>query len=336
MTAYRAQVDGHEATILITPQGLDLPDRSIPWHAVDTMADDGPRIVLGVAEGVDGEPTRVEIGHLGSHRDAIAEKMREARGSARRASLGQADLAVVEEFESRDGGDVIDIAALPHGIVVEPRGRVAAFVPWGLVSDVSRDGHSFTLMLRYGVPVRIGGLGRRTDEFAGVVARLRGELTAAVRGAARSWDAADLPWEDGWALDDPAAVNAWLGRLPQDDAAVLREACSSMRAGLYTEGGSGDVPFVLGRLGESRVLVEGVGEEDRATFVFSSGDLDRVNAALLAVSFRRELLALPAGELGRWSAAIRTQPEAAWLRSALQARIIHDDHWSERLRTGAR
>jgi len=334
MTAYRAQVDGHESTVLITPQGLDLPHRSIPWHAVDTMADDGPLIVLGVAEGVDGEPTRVEIGHLGSHRDAIAEQMREARGSARRASLGQPDLAVVEEFESRDGGDLIDVTALPHGIVVEPRGRVAVFVPWGLVTDVSRDGHSFTLTLRYGAPVRIAGLGRRTDEFAGVVARLRAEITAAVRGAARAWDAADLPWEDGWALDDVAAVNVWLGRLPQDDAAVLREACSSMRAGLYT--GGGYVPFLLGRLGDSRVLVEGVGEEDRATFVFSSGDLDRVNAALLAVSFRRELLALPAEELGRWAAAIRTQPEAAWLRSVLQARIIHDDHWSERLGREAR
>lgn len=336
MTAYPARVDGVDAAIVITPESLDLPDRSIPWHAVDTMDDEGQRIVLGVAEGESGTAARMEIGHLGSQRDAVAERMREARGGARRASLGQADLAVVETFESRDGGDVIDVAVLPHGIVAEPRGRCAVFVPWGLVSDVSRDGHSFTLALRYGPPVRIAGLGRRTDEFAGVVGRLRGELTALTREAARSWNLSDLPWEDGWALADPRAVRAWLGRLPEADAAVLADACADLRAGLFTEGGSQDVPFLLGRLGEGRVLVEGVGEEDRATFVFSTDDVDRVNAALLVVSFRREMLALPSGELGRWAAAIRTQPEAAWLRSALQARVVHDHRWADRLRSEAR
>jgi len=335
MTTYPARVDGRDTSVTVTPEGLDLPDRSIPWHAVDTLADDGIRLVLGVAEGVAGSPTTVEIGHLGAQRDAVAQQMREARGVARRASLGQANLEVAETFESRGAHGVADITALPHGLIIEPRGALATFVPWGLVADAARDGYRFTLVLRFGSDVVVAGLGRRSDEFAEVVSRLRSDLRRSARAAVQPWNVSDLPWEDGWALTDPGAVDAWLSRLDEVESVVLREACDDLRAGIFTEGGKQDLPFMIARCGDSRVLVEGVGDEDRATFVFDSGDVARVNAALLLVSFRRDLLALPEPELGRWAAAIRTQPDVAWLRSVLHARVIHDDRWGPGIREAA-
>ena len=127
----------------------------------------------------------------------------------------------------------------------------------------------------------------------------------------------------------PAAVEAWSA---EGAAAVLGAACDELRAGIYTEGGTRSVPFLLGRTSSGRVVVEGVGEEDRATFVFDSDDLGRVNAALLRSSLRRQLLFRSEAELGGAATVGRLDAEVRWLRSVLAARVIHDDAWERKIR----
>ena len=332
MSGHPCRVDGAEATIVITPEGIEAPGEFIPWHAVDTVAESATTIDLGVASGLNGPLTVVRLSHLGAQRDEIAREIRHARGAARRPSLAQSDLAVTEEFTAHVADTVIDVSLLPNGMVVEQRGAMAVFVPWGLVANVQRDGYAITFRLRHGEPVTVTGLGERTDEFEDEVARLRVALTQAARTAMASWDTTGLAWEDGWALDDAAAVRAVASRGSADEASVLGETCSALRAGVFTEGGSQDVPFLIGTAANGVTIVEGVGEEDRATYLFASADTDRVNAALARMSFRRELLVLPHDELGRWAAAVRTQPEVAWLRSVTQGRIVHDERWETKVR----
>lgn len=332
MSSHPCRVDGAEATIVISPEGIDGLGEFIPWHAVDTVSETGTAIDLGVARGLEGALTVVRLSHLGAQRDEVAREIRQARGAARRPSLAQSDLAVTEEFTAHVADTVIDVVLLPNGMIVEQRGALAAFVPWGLVADVQRDGYAVTFRLRQGEPVTVAGLGERTDEFEDEVARLRLALSQAARAAMAEWDTAGLAWEDGWALTDPAAVRAVASRGSADECSVLGETCSVLRAGVFTEGGTQDVPFLIGTAANGVTIVEGVGEEDRATYLFATSDVDRVNAALLRLSFRRELLVLPQGELGRWAAAIRTQPEVAWLRSVIQGRVVHDTRWETKVR----
>ena len=331
MTTVPARVDGQEVTLAVTAQGIDAGGEHIAWPDVDLWGEDGHAIVLGVAHGIDGVPVRREISHLGSQRDSLAGQMRELRGAARRACLAQSDLPVVESFVARAAGGITDVVVLPQGMVVEPRGHRATFTPWGLVADVGREGYRLTLRTRWGAPVEVSGLGERTDEFLATVERVRGDLARATRMAAERRGATASPWADGWAIPDGEAVGAWLDAIDPDERAVLGERLTDIRAGMFTEGGRIELAFILGRLGRDTVVVEGVGVDDRATYAFTADDIDRVNAALLASSFRRELLYWPEERLGAACAALRTQDEIRWLRSALRARIPHDASWAETL-----
>jgi hypothetical protein len=90
------------------------------------------------------------------------------------------------------------------------------------------------------------------------------------------------------------------------------------------------LPFLIASIGageSARVAVEAVDADDRATFVFATEDLDRLNAVLILTAFRREALALPDNELGRWAVSVRTQSAVRWARERLIARIVHDDGW---------
>jgi hypothetical protein len=85
-----------------------------------------------------------------------------------------------------------------------------------------------------------------------------------------------------------------------------------------------------------RVAVEGTDTDARVTYVFAAGageaDVDRLNVVLMLVSFRREALYLPEEELGRWAVAARTLDVVRWARTALAARIVHDEKWEANLR----
>jgi hypothetical protein len=108
---------------------------------------------------------------------------------------------------------------------------------------------------------------------------------------------------------------------------------------MWTEGGVVTMPFVLAVVGTGdgrRVAVEAVDADDRATFVFATDEVDRLNAALVLSAFRREVLSLPDTELGRWAVAVRLQPHVAWARSRLVARVVHDGAWEAAITSALR
>ncbi len=83
----------------------------------------------------------------------------------------------------------------------------------------------------------------------------------------------------------------------------------------------------------SRIAVEGTADDEaRATFVFRTDDVERLNVALLLTSFRREAISLPADQLGRWALAVRTLDVVRWARESLVARVIHDETWADKVR----
>jgi hypothetical protein len=149
----------------------------------------------------------------------------------------------------------------------------------------------------------------------------------------------DLPVNDGWALDEASAQARWpqlrsawlsMGRAACAESLAERTDPSRLRLGLWTEGGTVRLPFLIASIGageSARVAVEAVDADDRATFVFATEDLDRLNAVLILTAFRREALALPDNELGRWAVSVRTQSAVRWARERLIARIVHDDGW---------
>ena len=89
-------------------------------------------------------------------------------------------------------------------------------------------------------------------------------------------------------------------------------------------------PFVLAPVA-GRVAVEATDADDRATFVFTTSDLDWLNAALIVVNFRREALSFDEAELGRWAVAVRTLPLVRELRAAFAGRVVHDARWRDNL-----
>ena len=91
------------------------------------------------------------------------------------------------------------------------------------------------------------------------------------------------------------------------------------------------MPFLLAPVGQ-RVAVEAVEADDRATFVFETDDVDRLNAALLQTAFHRGALFLPAEALGRWAPAVRCLETVRWARDALRARVVHDGAWAAGVR----
>ena len=343
---YRCRFAGVDTTARITVDGLTIPGPAddgvtFPWLDADevTLADHRIRLA-----GPGREP--LALTHLGVRFDEFADAVREARGRARRAALAQATTEPSARFEARSGDAVADVYLFPHVLTVEPRDGRSLSVPLPLLRSVARDGHRLTLDCRVLEPVRLGGLGRRTDEFCQAVERARHDLAEVTAGAyeqlAPGLGALGAP--DGWAVGPDDAGSTWPtlvaatvgapdGETGSDDpaAAVAARAGSALRIGVFTEGGRFPAPFLLAPVGD-RLVVETVAtDESRATLVFGTADADRLNAALLLVAFRREVLTLPADELGRWAVAARTQPLVQWARDRLAARIVHGPRWADQL-----
>jgi len=352
---YRCRFAGTDTTVRLTDEGLTIPGPAgdgvtFAWLDADEIALGDHRIRLA---GPGREP--LTLTHLGVRFDEFAEAVREARGRARRAALAQATTEPSARFEARSGDAVADVYLFPHVLTVEPRDGRSLSVPLALLRSVDRDGHQLTLACRVLEPVRLGGLGRRTDEFCQAVERARHDLTEATAAAyeqlAPGLGALGAP--DGWAVGAGDAGPAWaalvaatVGRTPTDGdtdgdtngdagagpaAVVAARAGSALRIGVFTEGGRFPAPFLLAPVGD-RLVVETVAtDESRATLVFGTADADRLNAALLLVAFRREVLTSPADELGRWAVAARTQPVVQWARDRLAARIVHGPRWADQL-----
>ncbi len=337
---FRCRIDGVDADCAIEAAGACFTSgdpaevRWIPWVDVDRVDEDGRGLVWHMGSGVESGTASLRITHVGEKYDEYVDAMRFRRGAARRAALAQTPRDAIGAFESRRAERVTDVIVLPQALSIEPRGGAATYLPWGLVTGFTRDGYAIHFTTRGLGDLVIGGFGARTDEFIERVEKARSDVDDAVHGAYEQSGVIALSAPDGWTVPasegGAAIVEAWSGLARAEQMGFLRDEADEMRPGLWTEGGAVVLPFVLARVGE-RTAVEAVDADDRATFIFSTGDLDRLNTALILTSFRREVLSLDVGELGPSVVAVRTTPAVRWLRSQMTARVVHDEKWAERM-----
>ena len=338
---FPARVDGVRVDVVPSSDVLTCGERVLDWNDIDgvDVVRDSPlalRLTLSDASTVD-------IDQLGPRGDEFGDVLRDLRGRVRRASLTQSAEAPVAAFVARDpDGTQYDVTLFPHVLTVEPRTSAPVqHVPLSLLRAVDRDGWTFHLRCRGIDDVDLRGLGPRTDEFEQRLAETRRGLAATTRAAMTAFEPAlegfDLP--DGWAVTIEEAgrhgttvAHRWTTGARSAQVDVLAKACGTrgLRYGMWTEGGVVAMPFVLAVVGEgeaTRVAVEAVDADDRATFVFATDDVARLNAALVLSAFRREVLSLPDPELGRWAVAVRMQPHVRWIRERMAARVVHDAAW---------
>ena len=343
--AFPCRIGGSAGTLDPRDDVLLVGERTIDWLDVDGLAttQDGPvRLTLRLADG-----ELIEVSHLAGRADECAEVVRTLRGSSRRAALTQSTASPLVSFVARatDGG-VSDVHLFGHALIVEPRADVPpVHVPLPLVREVVREGWVLTLRCRGIDDAALSGLGPRTDELEQRLARARTDLDTATRAALVAFEPAleGLDLVDGWpvpvadaAAHGPALAARWSTGARAAEVAALRGLAGEpgLRYGIWTEGGTTALPFIMAAAGDgagARVAVEAVDADDRATFVFATDDADRLAAALVLSSFRREVLSLPDAELGRWAVAVRTQPHVRWAREALVARVVHDGRWQEQV-----
>lgn len=316
MTVFHGRVDGVDAGIRVDSDGLTWDADALPWHRADTMARDSLTVTFGVSLTDSEEATALSIltvSHLGPDLEDFVREAGEARQRGRRRALALGDDEPLRTFTAHVPDDVA-VEVLPLGLLVEPMGSLARFVPWAVVTGIERDGYRFAVTTRVEDPCSVSGLGARSDEFE--------------RVARAAWASGQA---NGWAEGGSNAVGELAAFERGDEVSAICALASEMRAGHYREGDSVDLRFLLA-MAHGRAVLEVANADDRATLVFGTADLDRVNAALLHLCFHRELLTLPARELGQWGAALRTQPLAAWLRGVTAARVVHDQGWGENLR----
>jgi hypothetical protein len=338
LASYPCRLEGSPTRATIDPETLTFPERKIPWVDVDGVILEDARVVLSLADG-----TRAVVSHLAREHDDFVLKLRAARNGARRAALLQwTGDAPIDEYDACVGDDPVRVVLFADGLTVEGLTGVPQTAPFGLVDDVARDGYDITVRLRGLAPVAFGKMGKRTDEFVLDVAAARADL-ARRTGEAYAQSSADLAGftaPAGWAVDASGAGQWWSALRAAvagaDHGAEIDTLAAiagpALRLGLATLPDGGFFPFALAPA-HGNVAVEGASaDEARATYVFRTDDVDRLNAALLLTSFRREAIFLPDNQLGRWALAVRTLDVVRWARAALVQRIVHDDQWDAHVR----
>jgi hypothetical protein len=303
---HTARVDGAPGTLEVTSDALLVDGRALPWVDLDHVDVDAPRLHVRSVDG-----TAHTLSHLATAFDRVVEELVEARSRARRAALcqwtGDAPLAT---FDAKRGDERVRVVLFPDGLTAEPLTGRPDMLPLSCLVRIDRDGYDLTLRAR-GLPdVHLRHLGSRTDEFLQrverAVADLRDRTRAAYRSLAPELDGLDAA--DGWAVDARTAGPCWTplraavaGQRRAEELDLLAGlAGDRLRLGVKCRAGSATLTFALAPV-HGRVAVEATDTEDRATFVFATDDVERLNAVLLATSFRREALARadrPSGAVG--------------------------------------
>lgn len=330
---YACRVEERQVQVEVGKEGLAVEGRVVSWLDMDDVVVEDHTVRLVLA----GAPP-LTLTHLARARDDFLADLRAARSPARRAAMLQGSTAPTDTFTFPAG----EIHLFADAVVVELAVGPPTFVPLSLVERVDRDGYTITLALRGGVPpLTVGQLARRTDEFLADLDKARAALAVATATALADLEPAlaGLVIPDGWGIDAAAAGRWWeplrqavAGQKRGEEVAVLAGlAGDRLRLGVKIGGErGGPLPFALAQVGD-RVAVEGTDADARATFVFATDDVDRLNVALLLTSFRREAISLPEPELGRWAVAARTLEVVRWARAALVARVVHDESWSTKV-----
>lgn len=333
----RATVRDRTVEVVATDVGLDLDGDVVSWLEVDDLVEGDHRLDLVLADG-----RTVSLEALGATHDRFLTEVRTARRNLRFPNLALTTGTPLLTVTSRAPDGWADVHVYDRTVVVEPRSGPPVPVPLALVERLRRDGHTLTFECRGIGDVVVRALGASTDEFVATVERAARALREATSAAFATFDErlSGFAAPDGWALDRAAADRWWapleaaaLGGSRSEEMATLAGLAGDRLAlGLHTDGGSTVMPFALAPVG-GRIVVEAVDADDRATFVFATDDLARLNAVLILTGFRRDVLALPEPELGRWAVAVRTSPHVQWARSALVARVVHTASWSDGIRS---
>jgi hypothetical protein len=332
-----ARRDGAPVEVAVASEGLRIDGQLWDWTTLDRFEPAGYAVRLGTCDGAE-----VTLTHFAQALDGFVRTASEARARARRAALLQwTGGAAVASFDGKRGDERVVVHLFPDGLTVEPLNGLPDFVPLSCLEDVDRRGYEIDLHVRALGVVRIRHLGQRTDELLDRLQRARTALAQRADAAYATLDPrlAGLPAPDGWAVDEQAAGARWgplteavAGHARAGEVAVLASiAGPALRLGVKTGPGSAVLPFALAPV-RGRVAVEGTDSDARATFVFSTEDVDRLNLVLLLTSFRRDALHLPEDRLGRWALAVRTLEVVRWARAALVARVVHDGRWEEQVR----
>lgn len=335
-TSYDARVDERPTRVQVTERGLDIGDRLISWLDVDGIVEDDHRVVLNVANLGD-----LRISGIGTVHDRFMNEFRTARRQARLPALAVAAGELRESFVSREPDGWIDVHLFDDVLVLDHRSGETSPIPLSLVVGVTRRGHDFVLGCRGLGDIRVGKLGATTDRFGDLLERTRRDQRA--RWAARVTEVDDrlagCSMRDGWTAGPDDEPTWWpiLGDIASrgeraDEFEHLRRLTDRpLRLGLVAA--DGEIPILMGlAVHGRRIAVESLSGEARATFVFDSDDPDRLNAALTVAGFRREVVALPEEQLGRWAVAARTSSVVRELRGGLVARVEHRDQWPEEVR----
>jgi hypothetical protein len=337
VNSFPCRLDDEPVTLAVEASGLVAGGRHLAHVDIDEVRIDGHRMTLALADGA-----TATVSQLGRQHDDFLLKFGDARRRARRAALLQwTGDAPIDEYDGRRGDEPVKVVLFGDGVTVDGWSSVSDVAPLSLIERVGRDGYKITLVLRAGLaPVVVRQLGRRTDEFLLDLEKARIDLVrrTADAYAALSDTLMGFSAPDGWAVT-PTGAGQWWGALRAAVASgrsaevdrLETLADGDIRLGVKAQPDGASMPFVLApRAG--KVAVEGTAaDEARATFVYATDDIDRLNAALLLTSFRREAISLPEDQLGRWALAVRTLDVVRWARSALVARVVHDEAWADKV-----
>ena len=336
----RAECNGAAVTVTVLDAGLEIagPEgtRLLDWLDLDGVVEGEHQVRLELADG-----TWSTLSKLGAAHDHFVAELREQRRRARFAALTIATDKPLVSYLSRAAAGLVDVHLYPKVLVAEPRIGYPVAAPLPLIERVERHGYDLTVVLRHLPSLAISALGVKTDEFLQRLAAARQDLQTTTSAAYAQYDEAltGLSAPDGWALTAETAGPYWSGLLARATSGsraaevqfLVERAGTDVAVGLYTDGGTRTVlPFVLAPVGDC-VVVEATDGDDRATFVFRTHDVARLNAVLLLTAFRREALFLPDDQLGRWAIAARLWPAVREARAALVGRVVHDDNWQTRL-----
>jgi len=339
--AFVGRVDGQPVPLEVGSSGLRVGAVEFAWVDLDHFDVEDHQLHVATHDG-----RSATVTHLATGRDRFIADAVAARARARRAALlqwtGDAALATFEgrrgdAIQDEDEDDRVTVCLFPDGVTVEPVNGTPDLLPLSCLTEVDRDGYAIRLVARGMPDIAVRHLGQRTDEFLMRLDQTRRVLAARTDAACTALDPslAGLGLDDGWAVPASVAGHRWgalrsalMGQRRGEEIGVLEAlAGDGMRLGVKCGPGSTTMPFALVPVGD-RVAVEAADADDRATFVFATPDVDRLNGVLLATSFRREALSLEPDQLGRWSLAVRTLDIVRWARAALIGRVVHNDQWA--------
>lgn len=339
--AFTGRRDGQPVELHVEPDRLRVTGDGDPvelaWVDLDRFEVDGHACHFETADG-----RQVTVTHLAAARDRFLDQALEARRRARRAALLQwtGDAPLVS-FDGRSGEEPVVVSLFPDGVTIEPVNGVPGMLPLSCLVDVRRDGYEIELVAEGLAGLAVRQLGQRTDEFLQRLDRARADLAGRTAASLAALDdrLAGIGLRDGWAVEQGDLSSFWTalrevvaGQQRAAEIDVLTSLVGDrLRLGIKVGPGSASMPFALAPVG-GKVAVEATDADDRATFVFATDDVARLNAVLLATSFRREAITAPDDALGRWALAVRTLEVVRWAREHLVGRVVHDANWERCIR----